>query len=219
MTKSAKSLILILLQIILWLLAVCAMIFIFHKKLSPLYSEETSNATHFITTPDLLSGDVLTQTFISTYDRLNTIDIAFSYEDDISQDTMVQIRILHGEEVIVKQDLSVRACPNNSFLSLRTDVSGCQGEIFTVHVENISPTPDHTAFALMATDKEYLYLANTSDYALNGIAEPARILCQFTYQTGYSYYPAATYVFWILLTTLILSGLLPRAFQLLPIHR
>lgn len=210
MDKPIKSRKIIFFNFILWFLAVCAMLFVFFKKLTPSYSQETLHAVNFITTPDLYSEDVISQTFTSTYDNLSSIDIALSYEDNISQNACVRIQLLHGEDIIMEQDLAVRACPNQSFLSLQTNVSDCQDEEFIIRVENISPAVDHTAFALMATNKEYLYLTNTSDCVLNGISDPLRMICRFTYQTGYIYFPALTYVFWILIATLILSKYLSQ---------
>lgn len=208
MDKRTKSSGFILLNIIFWFFAVFAMIFVFFKKLTPSYSQETLHAVNFITTPDLYSNDVITQTFTSTYHKLTSIDIALSYEENISLDAQVRIQLLHGEEIIMEQDLTVRACPNQSFLTLSTDVSDCQGDEFIIRVENISPVVENTAFALMATDKDYLYLTNTSDCALNGSTKPIRIFCRFNYQTGYIYYPALTYAFWVFLAALIFHNLL-----------
>lgn len=218
MIKPAKTRILFLLQIVIWLLAVCMMVFVLIRKMTPIYSDETLNAAHFITTPELLPGDTVTQTFTSSYDKLTNVDIALCYADDISENATVLLQVLKEDTVIVQQALSVRACPNNSFLSLSVKASDCLGDLFTIRVENISDSSDNTSFTLMATDKEYLYLDNTSDYEWNGLAAPSRILCRFTYQTGYSYYQALTYAFWVFLAALILTGLLSRLWGQLPPH-
>ncbi|MCH5343094.1 MAG: hypothetical protein J1E64_03570 [Acetatifactor sp.] len=205
------------LQIIIWLLAVCMMIFVLNRKLAPVYTDETLNAAHFITTPELLPGDAVTQSFTSSYDKLTNVDVALCYDADISENAAALIQVLREDTVIVQQPLSVRSCPNSSFLSLSVKTSDCLGDHFTIRVENISDPSDNTSFTLMATDKEYLYLDNTSNYEWNGLSSSSRILCRFTYQTGYSYYPALTYAFWVFLAALIVTGLLSRLWdRLLP---
>lgn len=200
-------------QCIIWLLAACSMIFVFYKKLTPIYADETLSASNYITTEELKPGDFVIQTFTSTYNHLENVDIALSYADTIADDTAVLFQVYHGTELIIEQPLAVKSCPNVSFLTLYTNVSDCKGDTFTIRVENISENDDNTSFSLMATDKEYLYLDNTSNYQFDDQPETARIFCRFTYQTGWTYYPALTYAFWVFLVSLIVTGIVPGLYS------
>ena len=130
MNKPKKFPILIVYNIILWSLTVCAISFVLYKKITPSYSQESLNAIYSVNTPDLYSKDVITQTFISTNNNLTLIEIALFYKEDISQDAQVRVQLLHEEEVIMEQDLTVAACPNQAFIPFHTLVTNCQGEEF-----------------------------------------------------------------------------------------
>lgn len=195
----------------IWLFALCLMVFVFIRKLTPVYTQETLTSSYFIATPALQSGDIITQNFTSTQNKLHSVEVALHYDENLSDAAAVRVSLLRGTEIIMAQTLPVRFCPNDSFLTFSTKVYNCAGDIFTLKIENISDHSDasgNTAFSLMATDKTYLYLDNTDDYLFNSASQNARILCRFTYQTGYSYYQALTYAFWVFLSALIATKLL-----------
>lgn len=194
-------------QCIIWLSAVCAIAFVLHQKITPLYSQELLNSVQPSATPELKPGESVSQSFRSDYEYLHNAGVAISYRDDIPENTTALIQVLTGDELIVEQPLTLWYFPTNTFCPLGTDLPDCQGKTITIRVENISPESDDAVFSLLATDREYLYPANTDDYQLNGTPQRGRLLFTASYITGYSYYHALTYAFWIFLAALILSGL------------
>lgn len=213
MTKHAAPSSFPMIPSIIWLTAFCLAGFLFVRKLTPIYTQETLASAYPITTPLLLPGDTVAQNFTSTQDQLHAADIALYYDESLSDAAAVRVSLLRGSEIVMEQELNVRSCPNGSFLTFRTDAANCAGETFTLKVDNVSvpsAAPESTSFSLMATDKQYLYLDNTDDYRFNHAAQNARILCRFTYRTGYSYYRALTYAFWVFLAALIATKRLPK---------
>lgn len=194
-------------QCIIWLSAVCAIAFILHQKVTPLYSQELLNSVHPSTTPELKPGESVSQSFRSDYGYLHNAGVAISYRNDIPENTTALIQVLAEDELIVEQPLTLWYFPSNTFCPLGTDLPDCQGKTITIRVENISQGSDAAAFSLLATDREYLYPADTGDYLLNGEPRSGRLLFTASYITGYSWYHALTYAFWIFLAALILSGL------------
>ena len=201
-------------KLIIWMIAVCLMVFLFLKRLEPSYLQETLSASSYSKTPLLCPGDTVTQSFQASHDILSTVEIALSYEDSIPDDTQVTISLFRGNTLLFSQPLRVKSCPNHTFFSLQADASGCEGEIFTLEIQNSSDavgSASQAAFSLLSTDKEYLYLENTQDCLMNGQTLASRLLCRFTYQTGYShYYEALTWSFWIFLAALLFTEALPR---------
>lgn len=199
-------------QCILWISAVCAMAFVFHKKTAPIYTREYLNSVLPSNTPVLTPGESASQSFRSSYDRLYSVGIAVSYQDDMPEDASLLIQVLSGETLAVEQPLSVLACPNSGFLTLSVDLRNCQGETITIRIENTSPSSENAVFSLLATNKSYLYLDNADNYLLNGEEQNARLLFVSSYITGHSYYRALTYSFWVFLLALIASRLISKSF-------
>lgn len=194
----------------IWLFALCLMVFVFIRKLTPVYTQETLTSSYFIATLALQPGDIVTQSFTATQNTLHTVEFAFYFDENLSDAATAQVVILRGSEIVAEQPLGVRFCPNKSFLTVSTGVNNCAGDTFTLKIENISDgsaPSDNMSFSLMATDKTYLYLNNMDDYRFNDLSQKARMLCRFTYQTGYSYYQALTYAFWVFLAALIATKL------------
>ena len=194
-------------QCIIWLPAVCAIAFIFCKKITPLYTDITLNSVSPIKTAVLKPGESISQSFPASYSHLYTVGVAVSYQDNMPDDTTVLFQVFSDEELIVEQPLSIWYLPDSGFCTLGTDLPDCQDKTITIRVENISRGSDDAAFSLLATDREYLYPADTDDYLLNGEPQDGRLLFTASYITGYSWYHALTYAFWIFLAALILSGL------------
>lgn len=197
-------------QCIIWTLAICMMAFIFYKKITPVYTQEYLNSVLPFNTPELNPGDSVSQSFRSSLDHLYSVGVAISYHDDLPEDASVLIQVLAGDELIVEQSLGIRYCPNSSFCTLVTDLQDCQDKTITIHVENTSPSTENAVFSLLATDKNFLYLDSTDNYLLNGKEQNARLLFASSYITGYSFYRALTYSFWVLLAALIASGLVSK---------
>ena len=202
-------------QCIIWILAVCMMAFIFYKKITPIYTQEYLNSILPFNTPELNPGESVSQSFHASHDHLYSVGVAISYQDDIPEDASVLIQVLSGEELIVEQALSVRYCPNSSFCTMITDLQDCQDKAITIRVENTSQNSENAVFSLLATDKSYLYPDNTGNYLLSGEEQNACLLFASSYITGYSYYSALTYSFWVFLAALIVSGLASRRMLIL----
>lgn len=174
------------------------------KKTTPLYTLESLNSSAPINTLPLNPTDSITGTFQVTSDYLEEIKIAFSFDEDISTNTIANVLILHEDEVIIEQPLEIAALPNRTFITFFLGRKCKVGDNFTVKIENISAgnSNEKVSFSLLATDKEYLYLPNTQNYRFNQQEQEARLLYNFNYITGYSYYEGLTYVFWIYLLVL-----------------
>lgn len=197
-------------QCIIWISAVCALVFVFYKKVTPIYTQECLNSVYPYNTPPIKPGESASLSFRASYDHLYSVGVAISYRDDIPDDTLVLIQVLSGETLIVEQTLSIWYCPESGFCTLLTDLHDCQGDTITIRVENASQGSDNAAFSLLATDKSYLYLDNADNYLQNGEEQNARLLFASSYLTGYSYYRALTCSFWVFLIALIASGLASR---------
>lgn len=196
--------------LMIWLPALCLMAFLFVRKLTPIYTQETLASGYSILTPALEPGDIASQNFTATQNKLHTVETALCFDENLSDAAAVRVVILRGAEIAMEQTLQVRSCPSGSFLTFYTDVDDCAGDTFTLKIENISDISapsDNTAFSLMATDKTHLYLDNTEDYLFNNASQNARIFCRFTYRTGYAYYQALTYAFWVFLAAFIATKL------------
>lgn len=191
----------------IWMLAVCMIAFVFYKKTTPIYTQEALNSALPLKTPALACGESVSQSFRSSYNYLYSVGVAVSYQDDMPEETSLLVQILAGEELIVEQNLSVRYFPNSGFCTFLTDLRDCQGKVITIRIKNTSQGSENAVFSLLATDKSYLYTDNSDNYLLNNDEQTARLLFVSSYVTGYSYYRALTYAFWIFLSALIVSDL------------
>lgn len=217
--KKNLSIFCFLIQCMIWLFAVCSMSFIFCKKITPLYTEDSLNSVQPIKTSELKPGESISQSFRSSYDHLYSVGVAISYQNDIPEDTAVLFQVLSEEKLIIEQPLSIWYVPDSGFFTLEADLQNCQNETITIRVENVSPQgSDDAVFSLLATDKEYLYSDNSENYLFNDEPQEGRLLFTVSYLTGYSYYHALTYAFWIFLTALIGSSLLSKLFSKLSIY-
>lgn len=193
------------LQCMIWFAAVCAMVFVFRQKVTPLYTQEQLNSVHPLATPELKPGDSVSQSFHATYDHLCRAGVALSYRSDIPVDTSALIQIWSEEVLLVEQPLTITAIPNDTFCPLHFDLTDCQGKTVTIRVENTSSGSEDAAFSLLTTDKDFLTPDNAAHYLLNGAEQNARLLFTASYLTDYSWYHALTYCFWIFLTALAAS--------------
>lgn len=201
------------LHCMIWFTAVCAAVFVFRQKVTPLYTQEQLNSVHPLSTPALKPGDSVSQSFTPTYDHLCRAGVALSYRSDIPADTSVLIQIWSEEELLVEQPLTIAAIPSDTFCPLNFDLADCQEKTVTIRVENTSRGSDDAAFSLLSTDKDFLTPDNSAPYLLNGAAQNARLLFTASYLTGYSWYHALTYCFWIFLTALSASCAFSRFFS------
>ncbi len=196
-------------RIVLWVLAVIVGILTVMIKRVPLYEEESQTAMTSIVSKDLMPGDVVEQKITPTYDYLESVSVAIDYDEDTDvEQTRVLVEILQGDEVLQSQELAVWVFGRLTFLGFYVGTEINPQEEIVVRITNTSELED-ASFAMMATDLEYLYLDNTENFTHNGEPQKGRLFTQVSYRKGYDYYPALTYVFWVLGITLLLSeGLL-----------
>lgn len=206
-TKEKSSSKKILIRLFIWLTAACLMLLVFFTSLSPISEEVYFTTNSYQETVSLRPGDYIEQSFLASTDRMTEIAIALSYDETIPDSTTLLLKVLSGGQTIVEQPLKVKACVNQTFLPVAADIRDCQGKTITIHVENTSAPSDPGSFALLSSDKEYLYPDSMENYTYNGVTAQGRLLCKMTYVTGYTWYRALTYAFWIFLTALVLTRL------------
>ena len=206
-------------QFLLWALALSCMAFSFFHYLEPVTVQETLNAADTTDTPPLLPGDCIKQSFRASKDSLLGVEIAFSYNESLSDSVQAIVQLFRGDELIMEQPLTLIFNSNDSFLYFDVKAKDCLGETFTISVQNITETAgaslnpstkDACAFSLMATDKELLYLDNMDDYQINSTSYSERLLCRFTYQDGYSFYFGLSVAFIIFLLALLASSFIGK---------
>lgn len=193
----------LLIDIFFWVILVFAILFVFIKKLTPIYTQETIAASDYDTSDLLAPGDRVVQSFTPSGDSLSGFEIAVAYEEGLPDNVQMTIRLVLGGVVVMEQPLQVNSVPNNTFLFFQTPMNNCKGEKLDIIVTNTS-SDVASRFALMTTDEEAIYLDNTEDYMFNNTSCKGRLFCRFTYVDGYSYYEGLTYSFWVFLAGLLL---------------
>ncbi len=205
--------------ILLWCLAVCGMAVQFFTKSVPLYEEELINDDSNQTTSLLYPQDALWQTFHMDTDHLESMSIAFDYEDFARDAGKVMVRFYHKDELVIEQPLPLAACPPKSFLEFHLGLQECKGDELSIQIVNVSEEAAGV-FSLLETRNIYKYRDCSEGYLLNNtnVAEGS-ILCRFKFESGHHYYMGLTYVFWIFLVSMILSCLIVRGFAWLQQHK
>lgn len=193
----------------IWLILVCGMILVLKKEISPVIAIDSLTVSYPELTDAILPGDVIEQNIFWDKSTLESIDIAFSYPDDVFPDTQVMISVLRDDRVIADQLLNLTSLPNGSYLNFCLGQTDCNGATFTIRIENVSEDSS-SAFYLLCTDNEHFYLPQVSNYRRNSQVENSRLLCQMYYTESYSYYKACVMASWLLLIGLILTGLIQR---------
>ena len=197
---------------ILW---VMTLFFIFKTvttRIVPVYTVTSLYTNNYTETPPLAAGDVLSCTFSPSENTLSEIDFAFSYSDTVSDSAQLILSILRGEEILVEQPLSLKALPNSTFVSFDFSQKHCKKEQYTIQIKNTSSDSRDT-FSVLSTDCAPAYLDTVSDYKINDISYTERILCQFHYITGYSFYKVLSAVFLLFLFSTAITILAVRRFH------
>lgn len=195
--------------ITLWVLICCGILIVLKKKVTPIIVNDSLTVSYPETTEVLLPGDFLEQDIFWNRSTLDSIDIAFSYSDTISDDTQAKISVLRNGSAIAEQTLHLTSLPNGQYIHFYLDQADCSGSTFTIRVENVSE--DLTSgFSMLCTDNAHFYLDNVSDYRQNGIEHNARLLCQMYYIRSYAFYKAIVGIFWLLLLGTALTAMLSR---------
>ncbi len=190
-------------------LTVCAMLFVFAKKSEPLYSQVVINGLpggkRF-----LYPQDTLRQTFEIRTDNLQSVAIAFDYDDAVIETGTLLVRFYSGDLLIVEQPLSFLGCPQKTFIEFGLNWPG--GDALTVEVINTSENAD-CVLSILDTSDFYAYRDYSEGYQINGGAiTESSIRCCFRYRNGHDYYKGLTCAFQVFLAVIIILRLLEKGF-------
>lgn len=189
---------------IIWVIAIVIFLKIAQVHYHPILKQETIGTGYDLKTEPLYSGDSVTQSFTSSYDALNSVAIAMSYEDTISPSTTLLVEVFRNDVLLVNQPLIIHAFPKGTFVKLQLNSTECLNDSFKVVITNTSATTDSDAvFSVMKT---LVDVENLEPYTQNGIVQNGFILFQTTYETGHNYYELFTYLIWIVITSLITTA-------------
>lgn len=192
-------------RMILGTVLLLAMLAVFYAKRIAIYEDITLNSREPLDTLVLKPGDCLTQEMYLPYDYLDRISVALSFQEEISQDAEVLVEITGDGGSFMSQALHVNACPDGGFVDFHVGLDHCGGETVTLSVANVTPdTVPGGEFALLSTDKEFLFLDAVSTCRINDRETGNCILCRAVYRRGYSYYESATWAFLLFLVGCII---------------
>lgn len=198
--------------ILLWGLAVYGMAAQFFSQSVPFYREVLINGDSAQTTQQLHPQDVLWQTFRMDADHLESMSIAFDYEDSARDAGRLIVRFYHDDICVIEQPLPLAACPQKSFLEFHLGLQDCKGDELHVQIVNVSEEAAGV-FSLLETRDMYTYGHYSDGYLLNDAgAADGSILCSLKFGNGRHYYRGLTYAFWIFLASMILSCFIVRGF-------
>ena len=193
----------------LWVILCGGIVLLLHKEISPDIAIDSLTVSYPELTEAVLPGGMIEQDIYWDRSTLESIDIAFSYPEDVWPDTQVMISVLKDGSVIADQVLSLTSLPNGSYLNFSVHQTHCSGSTFTVRIENLSEEPS-SAFSMLYTEDARRYLNNVSNYRLDGTVQNGRLLCQMYYVRSYSYYKACVMAVWILLFGIAVTGIVLR---------
>ena len=203
--------------VILWILIFILSVFIVFRERVPEFTEESQTAGKHVLSADLQPGDVVEQEFLPSQDWLESVSVAIDYSEQVDKEnTKVLVEVLQEGEILQSQELALWVFDKLTFLRFTVGQPVDMDETVTIRVTNSTaaavndhgPSSEGTiegdssdvnyAFAMMTTDLEYLYLENYQNYTLNGVECAGRLFTNATYRVGFDYYPALTWVFWLL---------------------
>ena len=128
---------------------------------------------------------MIEQTFIPTDDRIESIAVALSYEDnDITGSVLIQV--LDGEKEIASQPLVLAAFTKDVFLPIQVGIEDAKDKQLTVRITNTSENGENICVPI------------TED----------SIFLQVKYFSGYYIYTALCYSLWIIIVCIVLISLL-----------
>lgn len=201
------------LNIVSWIALTAVVLFLFWNRRVAVYEDITFNTIEFQEV-SLLPGDRVTQNMSVPYRYLEKVGVALSYPEDISEEAKVLVEVIAEEETIMSQELRVNACANGSFLDFLVKLDQCEGREITISVTNVTPeTVSGGEFALMSSDKDFLFPDGISNCRLNDLETADCIFCKASCIKGYSYYRAATEAFLVFLAGAVVIEQLARKYQ------
>lgn len=201
------------LKIVLSITLIAVGVIAFWNRRIPVYKDITFNVMEFQAMP-VLPGDCVTQDMYIPYDYLEKVGIVFFYPEEISEEAKALVEVMSEGETIMSQELRVNACVNGSFLDFLVNLERCKGRTITISVCNVTPeTVSDGEFALLSSDKDFLFVDGISVCRINGSETGSSILSRAVCISGYSYYESATAAFLIFLAGAVVIEWLTRRYQ------
>lgn len=196
-------------KVILWIAAIALSVIVIMNNRTPVLVQESLTAWGYSLSDPLYPGDVIEETFTPSAGWVESVELALTYDETVpDEDTLVLVEVLQGDEVLMQQELAVWVYGNCSFLELQVGKEVRTDSELTIRVTNASTAGEQCAFSMMTVDYQDNYLDNVSDYVQDGQTVAARLYSRYNYRTGYDYYKALTYAFWILAAALLITAAL-----------
>lgn len=95
----------------IWLILVCGFVIVLKKEISPVIAIDSLTVSYPDTTLEILPGATMEEDIAWDRSTLESIDLAFSYTDDVWQDTQVKVSVFRDDAVIMEQVLSLTSLP------------------------------------------------------------------------------------------------------------
>lgn len=204
---------------LVWVLAIFSAPNVLFSKSTPIFKQIIINDGTGKTTPLLSPGDSVRQSFQLNASYLESVGLAFSYENSALESGNMRIQFYHGTDLIADQPLILAACPQRTFLSFHLGLEHCDQNKLTIQITNTSEDMAGT-FSVLSTANPYDYLDYSEGYLFNDSkTQDGSILCSFNFRTGRNYYIGLTYVFFILLGALAFTKLIAAGCAWLRRHK
>lgn len=129
----------------IWLILVCGIIIVLKKEISPVIAIDSLTVSYPDTTLEILPGATMEEDIAWDKSTLESIDLAFSYTDDVWQDSQVKVSVFRDDVVIMEQVLSLTSLPVNRYVNFCLNQTHCAGSTF-ISASRIYPTtlPRHS---------------------------------------------------------------------------
>lgn len=86
----------------IWLILVCGIVIVLKKEISPVIAIDSLTVSYPDTTLEILPGATMEEDIAWDRSTLESIDLAFSYTDDVWQDTQVKVSVFRDDAVIME---------------------------------------------------------------------------------------------------------------------
>ena len=129
----------------IWLILVCGIIIVLKKEISPVIAIDSLTVSYPDTTLEILPGATMEEDIAWDKSTLESIDLAFSYTDDVWPDSQVKVSVFRDDAVIMEQVLSLTSLPVNRYVNFCLNQTHCAGSTF-ISASRIYPTtlPRHS---------------------------------------------------------------------------
>lgn len=176
------------------------------KMIHPITEKELINSEKYLVTPEVKPGDVLEQTITLQREGLDTIEVAFVFEENLQDACKALVEIVSGEEVLMKSVIQVNLMPDRCLTPFL--ISGGYLDELTVRITNISEEDTDMSFSLLYTDSGVRMLDHVTQFKINNQIQKGQLISQYTYNVGWDYYEALSVMFWIILICMALEKVL-----------